>query len=115
MIDRSAIRSKLQQELDRLRSRAGRIDDHQHNRDREVPTDWEELATFRENDEVVDALDDMTRGEIARIELALRRMDEGTWGTCVSCEKAIGARRLEVMPTHSLCLECQTRREQKTE
>ena len=115
MMDTTQLRTSLEEELGRLRSRAGRIDAHQHNRDREVPKDSNELASFRENDEVVDALDDMTRDEIARIELALRRIDEGNWGVCVNCEQAISAKRLEVMPTHNLCLKCASERESKAQ
>src|SRR3990172_11168586 len=42
-------------------------------------------------------------GEINR---ALVRIEEGTYGICKSCGKKIGEERLQVMPTASLCIEC---------
>jgi len=41
-----------------------------------------------------------------KIEEALLRIKEGTYGQCQECGAAIGARRLEVRPTAELCIEC---------
>lgn len=37
---------------------------------------------------------------------ALRRIDEGTFGTCEECEEPISPRRLAAMPTAALCIRC---------
>jgi RNA polymerase-binding protein DksA len=37
---------------------------------------------------------------------ALGTIDNGTYGTCEKCQKAIEAGRLEVMPYAELCVEC---------
>src|SRR2546423_6273859 len=42
--------------------------------------------------------------ELADIEHALRRLDEGTYGTCEACGKPIGDDRLEVVPAARFCL-----------
>jgi DnaK suppressor protein len=39
--------------------------------------------------------------------VALRRMDEGSYGICQECEGAISPRRLAAMPAAALCLKCQ--------
>jgi DnaK suppressor protein len=39
-------------------------------------------------------------------ELAIRRFDEGTYGTCINCEDAIPLRRLESIPHAVRCLQC---------
>lgn len=106
MLDQQAAKVALTEQLERLRARAERIDDHQHNRDRDVPKDSEELAAFRDNDEVVDALEGATRRDIASIEAALRRMDAGTWTTCIRCDGAIEPARLEALATVTLCRSC---------
>ncbi len=106
MSKQAVVRAALEKALHELLDRAKRIDSHQHERDREVPKDWDELAQYRENDEVVDQLDDMTRAEIRRIEAALQRMDQGTWGICSRCEDAIEPARLEAVPTAGTCLAC---------
>lgn len=38
---------------------------------------------------------------------ALRRMDNGTYGTCVDCDCPIPAMRLDVRPESIRCVECQ--------
>jgi DnaK suppressor protein len=40
------------------------------------------------------------------VEVALRRVDEGTYEVCERCGKPIGDARLEAMPTARRCLEC---------
>lgn len=37
---------------------------------------------------------------------AIRRLDDGTYGRCRSCEQAISARRLDALPTATMCIEC---------
>ena len=44
--------------------------------------------------------------ERARIEAALRRMDDGEFGWCAECGSEIGAKRLAFDPTAHLCIDC---------
>ena len=46
--------------------------------------------------------------ELADIEHAMGRLDEGTYGTCEACGKPIGDERLEAMPASRFCLEDQS-------
>lgn len=41
-----------------------------------------------------------------RIERALEKLDEGSYGTCDACGEAIPAGRLKVAPESSLCVAC---------
>lgn len=41
-----------------------------------------------------------------KIEEALLRIKDGTYGQCLDCGQYIGAKRLEVRPTAELCIEC---------
>ncbi|HEV7887675.1 MAG TPA: TraR/DksA C4-type zinc finger protein [Acidimicrobiales bacterium] len=45
--------------------------------------------------------------ELNDIQHAMRRLDEGTYGTCEACGKPIGEERLEAMPATRFCLEDQ--------
>lgn len=45
------------------------------------------------------------------VEDALKRMDDGTYGACQKCGRAIDPARLRALPTASFCLSCQARRE----
>lgn len=42
------------------------------------------------------------------IEEALKRLEEGTYGLCEMCEKAIRKERLEAVPFAKLCIQCQS-------
>ena len=48
---------------------------------------------------------------IYHIDEALRRIDEGEYGNCVSCEKPISKVRLEAVPYARLCIECKSSEE----
>ena len=52
------------------------------------------------------ALRDRSRAELQRIDNALRKLDEGTYGTCESCGNPIAPERLRAIPWAALCIEC---------
>ena len=56
-------------------------------------------------------LEDNAREMLAQIERALIRMDDGTYGICTRCGKAIDPHRLEAMPAAELCITCKEREE----
>jgi DnaK suppressor protein len=47
------------------------------------------------------------RTVLRRIEAALRRMDNGSFGICAGCGDEIPARRLQALPWTQFCLRCQ--------
>ncbi len=49
---------------------------------------------------------------VRAIDLALKRMEEGTYGLCDECEARIKKPRLKAMPSARLCLECQIAEEE---
>lgn len=46
-----------------------------------------------------------------RVDLALERLDKGTYGWCLRCKRPISEGRLRAMPDAELCLECQEEQE----
>ena len=48
------------------------------------------------------------RMEIAQIDAAFRRLDEGEFGYCVECGDEIAGKRLELHPAIARCVECAT-------
>ena len=54
---------------------------------------------------------DRQRKLISKIDAAIRRIDEGTYGYCDDTGEPIGIRRLEARPTATLSLEAQERHE----
>lgn len=51
------------------------------------------------------ALADVVRTQLARVEKALARMDEGTYENCEVCGRPIGEARLEAMPSTTVCID----------
>lgn len=43
---------------------------------------------------------------LMKVESALRRIEEGTFGNCDTCEEPIEMKRLEARPTATLCVGC---------
>lgn len=50
---------------------------------------------------------------IKKIDEALKRIEEGTFGLCDECGEDIEARRLEARPTATLCVSCKEDEERK--
>ena len=48
---------------------------------------------------------------LREINNALQKLKEGTYGVCEICEKPIGYRRLEAMPSARLCIKCKAEQE----
>ena len=48
-----------------------------------------------------------------QIDDALKRLDEGSFGTCQQCNQSILMSRLKAVPYASLCISCQRVKEQK--
>lgn len=59
---------------------------------------WERMRTLR-------------RAELAEIDAALARIEEGSWGVCATCGGPIGRQRLLALPEARHCLACRARPE----
>lgn len=45
--------------------------------------------------------------ELQEVNEALERIEKGTYGKCTNCNKEIAEERLKVLPTATLCLDCE--------
>jgi RNA polymerase-binding transcription factor len=54
---------------------------------------------------------DRERKLIAKIDAALQRIEDGSYGYCEDTDEPIGVKRLEARPIATLCLEAQERHE----
>lgn len=55
------------------------------------------------------AQEDVLEKTLRDIEKALKRIEEGTYGTCKYCKTTIPAKRLEARPIASSCVACKTK------
>lgn len=102
-IDTDKYGKLLQDRLGELDKRLGQID---ANLDAEVPKDFEDRATEREDDEALEDLGESAVDEVRAIRAALDRIEQGTYGECVSCGVEILSERLDIVPHAPLCRTC---------
>ena len=55
------------------------------------------------------ALEQGMKEQLAKIEHALHKFEEGTYGLCDGCGQAIDPERLEALPYAALCLSCKAK------
>lgn len=101
--EQEQIRAKLVTQKRELETRVNRI--HQHARE-PLDADSSEQAAQLGNVEVVSALENEAVQEIAQIDGALRRLEAGSYGTCITCGEEISTKRLEAWPASAECLDC---------
>ncbi len=109
-----AYRALRQQLMHRLAHIEGRLDTVETDRRRGTNTldpDWEEQATIRQNDEVLDELAEEERLQARAIRAALQHMEDGSYGWCMTCGEPIDPRRLAALPYATQCIACVTRAE----
>jgi len=68
--------------------------------------DSRERAQQYEDREVVDALGNEAREELAKISSALQRIDAGEYGSCPECGSPIDEKRLDAYPYALECIDC---------
>jgi DnaK suppressor protein len=112
-IDTDRFRTLLEEERERVQAALAHLrEDHEGSLEDET----DELATASDNhmgDMAAATLDreiDYTLGDnaelvLGEIDAALKRVGDGTYGTCVKCGKEIGEDRLEARPWAALCID----------
>lgn len=100
----------LQDRRAQLLKRLAELDERLHDIEAELDThqakDWEEMATEREDEEVLEGLGLQGQEEIARIRAALKRLREGEYGSCTICGETISEKRLDLLPATPFCKDC---------
>lgn len=68
--------------------------------------DFEDDATEREGDEVLEHLGNAELIELRQVNDALARIEKGEFGICAACGEDILAERLEIVPHTQKCRNC---------
>lgn len=94
-----------------LLTRLGELDSRFRHIDAELDShaeikDWDDLATEREGDEVLEGIGHSGQQEVARILAALKRIDAGNYGQCTVCGEKISEERLDLLPDTPFCRNC---------
>ncbi|HML95337.1 MAG TPA: TraR/DksA C4-type zinc finger protein [Thermodesulfobacteriota bacterium] len=69
--------------------------------------DFYDHASTDRDRELALMLADREREKLTLVDDALKRIENGTYGICESCEEEIDRERLAAMPFTKLCLSCQ--------
>ncbi|MEN9723777.1 MAG: hypothetical protein RJB38_1763 [Pseudomonadota bacterium] len=75
--------------------------------------DETDLTVSEMNQNLMFKLRDRERQLLSKIDQALAKVEQGTFGTCEDCEEPIEPRRLEARPVSTLCIACKEREEHK--
>ncbi|NIO69369.1 MAG: TraR/DksA family transcriptional regulator [Anaerolineae bacterium] len=97
------VRRQIEQELQATRTEVERLDEllklkGDYGLGRGDPTvySWERNLARRERAKV----------KLEKLEAALQRIEEGTYGVCEACGQAIEPERLAALPIATLCIAC---------
>lgn len=74
-----------------------------------------DLGSDEQEIDILGTLSEQNIRVLREIDDALERIDNGSYGQCLSCAGKIGRRRLEIMPEKPLCQLCEQRAEQKSD
>jgi RNA polymerase-binding protein DksA len=117
-IDTSRFRDLLLQERERVTAAIENIhEDHQGSMSDETGEDavfdnhLADTATETYDRELDYTLEENSEHVLADIDAALKRIEDGTYGTCTNCGSQIPEERLEARPSATLCIECQRKLE----
>ena len=72
-----------------------------------------DLASSEYNQSMVFRLRDREKFLLKKIDKALGRIDDGSFGICERCEEEISIKRLEARPVTTLCIRCKEEQEKK--
>lgn len=80
---------------------------------REVYADPADRATAESDRSFTLRLRDRERKLIKKIQEAIQRLEDGTYGICEECGDEIGVPRLRARPVTTLCIACKSRQEEE--
>ncbi len=80
--------------------------------DREQFPDPADRATLEDNRNLELRIRDRERKLISKIDEAIGRIEDGTYGLCEECGGEIGVDRLKARPVTTLCIECKSAQEE---
>ncbi len=70
-----------------------------------------DTASSEVNLQFTGRLREREQGLLAKVDAALRKIEDGSFGKCVNCDEDIGAGRLKARPVAELCIECKSEQE----
>jgi DnaK suppressor protein len=98
---KAEINTDVEQTLTEMTSQTGNIPDPNDRATMESDRSFELRIRGRE------------RKLMEKVEEALTRIDDGSYGVCAGCGNDIAIKRLQARPVAKFCIDCKTRQEQR--
>lgn len=105
-MDIEHLKNELLRSRQDIEERLQKLKNHIQHVDTDNDPDFEEQAVQNANDDVVNELSDSLKLQLSEINLALNRIDKGTYGICSSCGEEISSERLNAIPYTTSCKQC---------
>jgi DnaK suppressor protein len=102
----------LTKQINELLSEAGKTVSEMTNGLRENYPDQNDRASLESDRNFELRIRDRERKLIAKMQEAIKRIDEGTFGICEVCGGNISEKRLMARPVTTQCINCKTKQEQ---
>lgn len=100
----------VQKELrKRLEELTGSLQKRESFTTKALPQNWSEAAEMKAEMGVSEAVEQSLTAEIKSIQNALKSIERGNYGACVSCRKPIPVERLKARPSSTHCVACKAR------
>lgn len=109
----SKFKKVLLEEKQRILNNSKNTLTHELNISQDDLPDEADLAATELNQNLVFKLRDRERHLLTKIDEALNRIEDGSFGTCSECEEPIEIKRLEARPVSTHCLICKERQEHR--
>ncbi|MCW5829442.1 MAG: TraR/DksA C4-type zinc finger protein [Deltaproteobacteria bacterium] len=109
--DQKRFLEQLEAERQRIIQLAAEATDEEKNSTTDDLQDEVDVATNEVSKAIIHKLRDRERTLLSKIDLAIERMNKGTYNTCESCGGPIGLKRLEARPVTTLCITCKEEQE----
>ncbi|KKS96671.1 MAG: TraR/DksA family transcriptional regulator [Candidatus Gottesmanbacteria bacterium GW2011_GWA2_43_14] len=101
------LKSKIEQRLSSLKLQDPFSDPDRLNDNAASDTDAKEESSH----ERMEALEKVLKSQLEEINLALERINKGTYGKCLNCGKTISPERLAIKPSARYCVDCERKKE----
>lgn len=76
-------------------------------------TDFTDIASSMTDLQIIENIGSKSATRLNQIDSALLRIENGTYGRCISCKKEIPIERLRAIPYALMCIDCKSREEMK--
>ncbi len=108
-----AIKKKLEKQKEALLQEAEQTLNSRIGKEKESIPDPTDQAVAELDDNFLLRLRGREQKLLKKIDEAIGRIEDGTYGVCDSCGEEIGVKRLEARPVTTLCIECKTQQEEE--